>query len=156
MNYPLLTVQTTETHHVGHHASSGLLQLLWSVFCHLSPAKVSPSVQLFGHVAIDQLSVDQTLLALPALAPGFSHAELHRGLHLPLMRERLEGCYFPHLCRSEIKSHACPKKGNETGEESGAQVAWGAAEGTGMVQSGEEEAQRRTYYFLQVPEKRFW
>ena len=30
----------------------------------------------------------------------------------------------------------CPEKGNETGEESGAQVLWGAAEGAG---SGEEE-----------------
>ena len=36
---------------------------------------------------------------------------------------------------------ACPKNGSEAGEVPGAQVLWGAAEVTGIVQSGEEEAQ---------------
>jgi len=35
---------------------------------------------------------------------------------------------------------ACPEKISEAGEESGAQVLRGAAEGTGIVQSAEEEA----------------
>jgi len=34
-----------------------------------------------------------------------------------------------------------PEKGNEADEGSGAQVLWGVAEGTGIVQSGEEKAQ---------------
>jgi len=34
----------------------------------------------------------------------------------------------------------CLKKANEAVEISVAQVLWGAAEGNGMVQSGEEEA----------------
>jgi len=37
-----------------------------------------------------------------------------------------------------------------------AQLLWGAAEGTGIVQSGEEEAQGRPYYSLQSPESRMW
>ena len=32
----------------------------------------------------------------------------------------------------------------------------GAAEGAGTVQSGEEEAQRRPYCSLQLPDKRLW
>jgi len=39
-----------------------------------------------------------------------------------------------------------PKKSNEAGECSGAQVSWGAAEGTEVFQSGEEEAERRSYH----------
>jgi len=34
------------------------------------------------------------------------------------------------------------------------QVLWGAAEGAGMAQSGEEEAQKRPPLFLQPPERR--
>lgn len=49
------------------------------------------SVQLSGHGAVHQLSVGQPAMALPALAPAFIHPELHRGLHLPLVRKRLEG-----------------------------------------------------------------
>jgi len=39
---------------------------------------------------------------------------------------------------------------------SGAQVLWAAAEGTGIVQSGEEEVQGRPYRSLQLPEGRLW
>lgn len=35
----------------------------------------------------------------------------------------------------------CPGKVSETCEGSGAQILWGDTEGTGVVQSGEEEAQ---------------
>ena len=48
----------------------------------------------------------------------------------------------------------CPEKGNKTGEGSGAQVLQGAAEGAGIVQSEEEEAQRRPHCTLQLPEGR--
>jgi len=44
---------------------------------------------------------------------------------------------------------SCPKKGFKAAEGSGAQVLKGAAEGTGVVQSGEEEAQGRPYHSLQ-------
>jgi len=45
-------------------------------------------------------------------------------------------------------------KGNEAGEDSGAQVLGGAAEGTGIVQCGEEVTQGRLYCSLQLPEKK--
>ena len=46
--------------------------------------------------------------------------------------------------------------GNKARKKSGAQVLWGATEGTGIVQPGEEEAQGRTCYSLQQPERRSW
>ena len=49
----------------------------------------------------------------------------------------------------------CPGKGNKTGEGSGAQVLWGAAEGAGILSSGKEEAQERPHCSLQLPEGRF-
>jgi len=45
----------------------------------------------------------------------------------------------------------CPEKGNKTGEGSGAQILGEVAEGAGIVQSGEEEAQGRRYCTLQLP-----
>ena len=42
----------------------------------------------------------------------------------------------------------CPEKGNKAGEGSGAQALGGMAEGAGIVQSGEEEAQGRPYCSL--------
>ena len=45
--------------------------------------------------------------------------------------------------------------GSEAGEGSREQVLWGAAEGTGAVQSGEEEeAEGGPYRSLQLPERR--
>ena len=46
----------------------------------------------------------------------------------------------------------CPEKDNEASGGSGAQVWWELVEGTGIVQSGEEEAQERPYHSLQLPE----
>ena len=51
-------------------------------------------------------------------------------------------------------TRACPEKGNEAGEGSGAHVVRGAAEGTGVVQPGEEEAEGRPHRPLQLPERR--
>ena len=48
------------------------------------------------------------------------------------------------------------KKGSEDGEGSGAQVLWGVSEGTGIVYSGEEDAQGRSYCSLQLPERKLW
>ena len=48
------------------------------------------------------------------------------------------------------------REGQQSCEGSGAQILWGAAEGTGIVQSGEEEAQRSPYCSLQLPERRLW
>jgi len=45
------------------------------------------------------------------------------------------------------------REGQQTGEKSGAQVSWGAAEGTGIVSSGEEEAQERHYCSLPLSEE---
>lgn len=38
-------------------------------------------------------------------------------------------------------------------EGSGALLLWGAAERTGIVQSGKAGAQRRSYHILQLPER---
>ena len=51
---------------------------------------------------------------------------------------------------------ACPEKSNKSGEGSVAQVLGGAAEGAGIVQSGEEEAQGRPYHSLQPHERRLY
>lgn len=61
---------------------------------------------------------------------------------------------FPHLRLASIKwaPHdktlrvwSMSKEGQQRCEGYGAQVLWGAAEGTGSVQSGEKEAQGRPY-----------
>ena len=49
-----------------------------------------------------------------------------------------------------------PEKNSETGERSEAQVLWGMAEGTGIVQFGEEEAEEKAYCSLQLPGRRLW
>jgi len=60
-------------------------------------------------------------------------------LYLALVRLHLE-FQRPVLGRSFQERHrgpeACPEKGSETGEGSGAQVSWGVAEVTGIVESG--------------------
>ena len=48
------------------------------------------------------------------------------------------------------------RDGQQSYEGSGAQVLWGVAEGTGNVQSGEEEALGRPYFSLQQSEQRLW
>jgi len=39
-----------------------------------------------------------------------------------------------------MRKTLCPERGNKAGEGSEAQALWGVAEGTEIVQSGEEEA----------------
>ena len=46
--------------------------------------------------------------------------------------------------------------GQQNCEGSGIQVLWGVAEGTGVVQPGEEEAQGRPYCSLKLTERRLW
>ena len=46
------------------------------------------------------------------------------------------------------------REGQQSCEGSGAQVWWGVAGGTKMIQSGEEEAQRRPHRSLRLPERR--
>ena len=48
------------------------------------------------------------------------------------------------------------REGPRSCERSGEQALWGLAEGTGIVQSGEEEALERPYLSLQLPERRLW
>lgn len=49
---------------------------------------------------------------------------------------------------------ACPEKGNKVGGRSGAEALRGAAEGAGVVYSGDKRAQERSYCSLQLPEGR--
>ena len=46
---------------------------------------------------------------------------------------------------------ACPKNGYEAGEGAGIWVLWRLAEETGLVQSGEKEAEGRLCWSLQLP-----
>ena len=49
-----------------------------------------------------------------------------------------------------------PQKGSEAVKGLEHKVLQRAAEGTGMIQPGEEEAQGRLYCSLQLPERRLW
>ena len=66
---------------------------------------------------------------------------------------------FSHVLGPSLQEGLCgtgarPKKSSEAHEGSRAQVSWGAAEGTGVVQSGEKQAEGRPYCSLQLPERR--
>ena len=54
----------------------------------------------------------------------------------------------PLLQEGHGSARASPEKGNEASEGSGEQVLRGAAQGAGIVQPGEEEAQGRPYCTL--------
>ena len=58
--------------------------------------------------------------------------------------------------RKTLRPWCMSREGQRSCEGSGAQVCWGAAEGTGIVWPGEEEAQGRPYSYLQLPEGRVW
>ena len=63
----------------------------------------------------------------------------------PSLQERHWGC------------GTCPKKVNEAGEGSGTWVLWGAAEGTAIIESREEDTQGRPFHSHQLPEgKLYW
>ena len=65
--------------------------------------------------------------------------------------------FGPLSTRRKLRSWSMSREGQQSWERSGAQVWWGAAEGTGMVQSGrEEEDQGRPYCSLRLPERRLW
>ena len=53
-------------------------------------------------------------------------------------------------------ARACSENGNKVGERSGAQVLWGAADGTGIVHSGEEKAQGMPYSSVQLHGRSLW
>jgi len=70
-------------------------------------------------------------LGPPVLSPGEAVPQVLKCSVLgPSLQERHGG------------PDVCPKKGNEAGEGSAAQVLWEAAEGTWIVQSREEESLR--------------
>ena len=52
-------------------------------------------------------------------------------------------------CYKALRPQSMSREGQWSCEGSGAEVWWGAAEGTGVAQSGEEEAQGRPYCSLQ-------
>ena len=76
---------------------------------------------------------------------------LSSGESAPLVLRSVSG---PSLQERHGGPGACPKKGNEAGEWSGAQALGGVAEGAGIVQSGEEKTQGRSHCTLQLPEGR--
>ena len=68
--------------------------------------------------------------------------------------QMLHAVLGPSLHEGHGGAGACPEQGSEAGEGSGEQVCWGATEGAGAVQSGEEEAEGRPHCSLQLPERR--
>ena len=64
--------------------------------------------------------------------------------------------FGPLITRKTLRPWSTSRKGQWSCEGSGAQVLWGAAEGAGIVQSGEEEAQRRPHCNQQLTEGRLW
>lgn len=73
----------------------------------------------------------------------------HRGWYLALLGEAVSQVLCPVLGHSLQKRHwgdECPEKGNKAGEESGAQILWGVAEGAEVVNPEEKEAEGRPYH----------
>jgi len=64
--------------------------------------------------------------------------------------------FGPFTTRKTLLPWSVSIEGQWSREGSGAQVLRGVAEGAGIVQSGEEEAQRRPYHSLLLPERRAW
>jgi len=62
--------------------------------------------------------------------------------------------FGPLTSRKTLRPWSVSREGQRSCEGSGAQILWGATEGTRIVQSGEEKAQGRTYRTLQLPERR--
>jgi len=60
--------------------------------------------------------------------------------------------FGPLTTRKTLRPRNVSREGQRSCEGSGAQVLWGTAEGTGIVQSGGEEAEGRPYHSLQLAE----
>jgi len=78
------------------------------------------------------------------LGKSSCHYTRHRVLHSVLGTSVQEG---------HGDTGAGPEKGNEASKGPGKSALWGEVEGAGAVKSGEEEAERRPYCSLPVPER---
>ena len=56
--------------------------------------------------------------------------------------------FGPLITRRALRPYSVSRREPQSCEEPGAQVLWGAAEGAGMGQTGEEEAQGKPYPLL--------
>ena len=82
----------------------------------------------------------------------FKLFSLHTGSNPFEQRDR--GGYRLLTTRKILRLWSALREGQQSCEGSG--TKWGATKGNGIVQSGEEEAQRRPYCSLQLPDKRLW
>jgi len=101
-----------------------------------------------------------------ASASGLGHRQRRRGghaRHAPRARSLLRRLRFAASfrsrsdaasCRRHGAGQGCPEPGSQAGEGAAEQVLWGAAEGAGAAQAGEEEAEGRPHRSLQLPDRR--
>ena len=64
--------------------------------------------------------------------------------------------FWPLTTGEALRPWSLSREGQQSHEESGAQILWGMAEETGTVQFEEEEAQGRPYCTLQWHDRRLW
>ena len=90
--------------------------------------------------------------------PVCKGGQWHPGLYQEICFQQEQGSDHPSVLGPGESTPwvLCTVLGNKATEESGTEALWGAAEGAGIVYSGEQEAQGRLFHSLRLPERRLW